>query len=75
MAVDQSDLMQTSDELYERYAKPLESEHAGKYVAISPDGQVLLGDTLLDVARQATERFGRGNFVFKIGPRAVGKWR
>jgi hypothetical protein len=67
--------MRKSEQLYDRYAQPLEGEHAGKYVAISPDGQVLLGDTMLEVAQQATERFGRGNFVFKLGPRAVGKWR
>jgi hypothetical protein len=75
MTAEQAKLMRTANRLYERYAKPLEAEHAGKYVAVSPKGQLIIGDTMLDVAQRATEAFGRGNFVFKIGPRAVGKWR
>ena len=75
MAVDQEQLKREANRLYERYAKPLEAEHTGKYIAISPAGQVILGDTMLEVAQKATETFGRGNFVFKLGPRAVGRWR
>jgi hypothetical protein len=68
-------LKQKGNRLYERYAKPFEEEHAGKYIAVSPKGEVVLGDTMLEVAQKATDRFGRGNFVFKLGSRTVGKWR
>jgi hypothetical protein len=37
-----------ADELYDQYVKPLESEHYGEYIAISPTGQVLLATDLLE---------------------------
>lgn len=75
MTAEQQRLKRKADRLYERYARPLEAEHSGKYVAVSPKGQTVLGDTMLDVAQKSNEAFGRGNFVFRLGPRAVGKWR
>jgi hypothetical protein len=41
----------------------------------SPDGKSILGATLYDVAEQAEAAFGPGNFLYKIGEKAVGKWR
>jgi hypothetical protein len=75
MTAEQATLRRRGERLYDRYAKPLEAEHAGKFIAISPKGQTLIGDTLLEVAKRATAQFGRGNFLFKLGPRSVGKWR
>lgn len=63
------------ERLYERYGKPLEAEHTGEYLAVSPKGQTILGTSLRDVARQATTQFGPGNFLYKVGETAVGKWR
>ncbi len=63
------------DELYERYGKPLEAEHTGAYLAISPAGETILGATLVEVAQQATARFGPGHFIYRVGEPAVGKWR
>ncbi|MGI8551395.1 MAG: hypothetical protein ACR2PL_11510 [Dehalococcoidia bacterium] len=45
------------------------------FVAIAPDGGTLLGKTAAEVGKAAKQAFGRGNFVFKLGPRVVGKWR
>lgn len=70
----QSNLERQYDTLYERYGKPLEAEHAGQYLAISPTGETLLGASLRDVAQRATRRFGPGNFIYKVGDKAVGKW-
>ncbi len=75
MPTEQDELQRRADELYERYAKPLEEQNLGRFIAVSPAGQVLLGDDVLEVTRKATETFGRGNFIFKLGPRAVGQWR
>ena len=61
--------------LYEQYGKPLEREHEGEYVAISTNGKTLLGKSLMEVVSSALEQFGKGNFVFKIGSRAVGSFR
>ena len=56
------------DSLYERYGKPLEQEHHGKYIAISRDGQVIVDADDAVVVDQAIERFGSGNFMFhRIG--------
>jgi hypothetical protein len=67
-------LLERSDALYEQYAKPLEKAHWGRYVAISHDGKILIADTVLDLMQQAKTTLGPGNFIFKIGERAVGKW-
>ena len=73
MAVDQ-ERKKLADQLYELYGKPLEAEHWGEYVAISAKGQTIVGPKLLDVAQQASI-FGSETFLFKIGPKAIGKWR
>ena len=61
--------------LYERYGRPLEGDHWGEFIAISPRGDWLTGTDLLEVGREAAERFGNGNYVCKIGEIAVGKIR
>lgn len=70
---------QTINEQAERpyydYGRPLENEHRGEYVAVSADGKTLLGTTLLGVVQRASATFGPGNFVFKVGEKAVGRWR
>lgn len=63
-----------ADRLYERHGKPLEADHAGRYVAIWRDGRTVVGPTLLDIMRQALTSFGPGSYVFKVGERAVGRW-
>jgi hypothetical protein len=72
---EQAKLNRKADRLYQRYAKPLEAEHWGEYLAVSPKGEIVLGTDMLEVAKKATEAFGRGNFVFKVGPQSVGNWR
>ena len=74
--IDQTDdLERQYDELYERYGRPLEARHHGEYLAISPRGEIVLGPTLIEVAQKASDQFGPGNFVYKVGERAVGTWR
>jgi hypothetical protein len=67
-------LLQQSDALYERYGKPLEQTHRGKYVAISQAGKTLIADTVFALIQEAKTTLGPGNFIFKVGERAVGKW-
>ena len=75
MTADQAELRQCGERLYDQYARPLEAEHTGRFIAISPAGQIVIGDSMREVARCATETFGQGNFLFRIGPRSVGRWR
>ena len=48
----------------------------GKFVAIAPDGALIIDDDQIRVLERAIRQFGSGNFAFrKIGSRALGKWR
>ena len=67
--------LQQADRLYEQYGKPLEADHWGEFVAIAVDGRTVVGAEFEDLVRKAKREIGRGNFVFKIGERTVGKWR
>ena len=68
-------LMKEGDQLYEQYGKPLEKEHWGEFIAIFPDGRTVLGSSQLEILEQALDEFGPGSFLFKVGEKAVGKWR
>jgi hypothetical protein len=74
-ATNQHETERRYDALYEQYGKPLEHDHTGQYLAIAPDGRIVLGSTLLEVAQIASDRLGSGHFLFKVGERSVGKWR
>ena len=67
--------LKQSDVLYERYGKPLEAEHWGEFVALAPDGRILLGPELAEVQGNALRQFGKGVHVFKVGPIAIGRLR
>ena len=69
------DRRKTARALYEQYGKPLEAEHKGEYVAISNSRNIIVGKSLTEVVTHSIERFGKGNFVFKIGSQAVGSFR
>jgi hypothetical protein len=69
------DRRKTARALYEQYGKPLEAEHKGEYVAISNSGNTIVGKSLTGVVTNSIEKFGKGNFVFKIGSRAVGSFQ
>ncbi|MEJ7655119.1 MAG: hypothetical protein WKH64_18180 [Chloroflexia bacterium] len=71
----QQQLTEEADRLYEQYGKPLEEDHFGEFVAITRDGRTMLGADNHDLTRAAKESFGPGNFIFKVGPRVVGKLR
>ena len=53
-----------TDRLYERYGKPLEAEHWGKYAAIPPDGRTILRGQLSCPGRPGLCRIGqRGAYL------------
>ncbi len=64
-----------SGKLYTKYGKPLEKEHWGQFLAVSQKGKTILGTNLFELAKKASKNFGPGNFIFKVGDIAVGKWR
>jgi hypothetical protein len=72
-------LLTTNEEMeaiYDRYVRQLKQEHWSKFVAVSLDGRVLLGNDREEVANEALRQFGSGNFVMmRVGLKAVGKIR
>ena len=71
-APSQEELRAEADRLYETYVKPHEQEHWGEYVAVAPDGATVFASSHREALRQATETLAPGNFIFKVGQRAVG---
>ena len=60
--------------LYEQYGKPLEEEHTGKFVAIGPASQTILGHDDAEVLQQAIAQFASGNFAFtRVDDRTFGR--
>ena len=61
--------------LYEKYGKPLEDEHKGEFVAISLEGERLIGKREGEVLKRAVDTFGRGNFALaKVGGDTLQQW-
>lgn len=57
------------DHLFAEYGSPLLATHAGKWIAISADGRVLIRETAADAGWAANDEFGPGNFaVRKLAP-------
>jgi len=64
------------EELYDRFVRNLESQHKGEFVAVHPDGRVIMDRDDIKVVDQALQQFGPGTFVLlKVGSKGVGKWR
>lgn len=62
--------------LYERYGKPLEPEHTGRFVAIGDTGEVILGDDEFALSKESLNRFGSGKYtVRRIGYDYNIRWR
>ena len=61
--------------LYNLYAKHLEPEHNGKFVAISFDGEVIVGKRDGEVLKRAVDMFGRGRFAMaRVGHEVMHEW-
>ena len=52
--------------LYDLYAKHLEPEHNGEFVAISFDGEVVVGKKDGEVLKQAVNMLGPGNLAMVL---------
>ena len=61
--------------VYDLYAKHLEPEHNGKFVAISFDGEVIVGKRDGEVLKHAVDMFGRGGFAMaRVGHEVMHEW-
>ena len=61
--------------LYSQYGKRFEQDHKGKYLAISEDGQTILGDRMGEVLHEAVDAFGPDNFAMaRVGYLTLVEW-
>ena len=61
--------------LYEQYGKALEKEHAGEFVAISLEGEIILDRKMGSLLKRAVEEFGNDNFAMaRVGHEAMVEW-
>ncbi len=58
-------IIERDDALYEKYARPLEAEHKGEFVAIGLNGELIQKRYLNEALAAAVERFGNENFALK----------
>ena len=75
MSLVSKEQQELGDRLYETYAKPLERDHYGEYIAILASGRFVLGTTDIETVQRANEELGPGVFLFKVGERVMGRWR
>ena len=69
------DQLAEEQRLYDLYAKHLEPEHNGKFVAISFDGKVIVGKRDGEVLKRAVDMFGRGRFAMaRVGHEVMHEW-
>lgn len=71
----QTQLNKLGDNLYSKFAKPLEDKHWGEYIAISKEGKTILSSNLIDLLKKAEKSFTSQSFIFKVGAKAVYTWR
>ena len=61
--------------LYEQYGKAFENDHKGEYLAISEDGQTILGDRMGEVLHRAVNIFGSDSFAMaRVGYPTLAQW-
>ena len=61
--------------LYEQYGEALEKDHTGEFVAISLEGEVILGRKMGKLLKRAVETFGQDNFAMaRVGHEAMTEW-
>jgi len=59
---------------YDRFVRPIEAAHGGEFAAVTGDGRVILGKTILEAMDHADRELGTEVLIFKVGDFAVGKW-
>lgn len=61
--------------LYEKYGKRFEATRAGEFIAISMDGETLLGKRDGETLARAVKKFRRGNFIMaRVGSEWIHEW-
>ncbi len=73
MALTNEEAFKRGDELYDKYVRPLEDEHSGKFVAVAPDGRTILGTNPYKIDIEAWSAFGGEAVMFQVGDKHIVK--
>jgi hypothetical protein len=58
-------IIERDDSLYKKYARQLEAEHKGEFVAIGLKGALIVHDDMTSALTAAVQQFGKGNFALR----------
>jgi len=61
------------DRMYEQYVKPVEQEHLGEYVEVTPAGEMYFASTLSALAEKTMHLRDGGHGLFRVGEIAATK--
>ena len=73
MALTNEEALKRDDALYDKYVRPLEDEHWGKFVAVAPDGRTMLGTNPYKIDMEAWNAFGGEAVMFQVGDKDIVK--
>jgi hypothetical protein len=61
------------DRMYEQFVKPVEHEHLGEYVEVTPTGEMYFAQTESELIKKTMHLREGGNGLFKVGEVAATK--
>lgn len=68
MSIEQRPGVARLNQIYEQYVKPVEPEHLGEYVLVTPEGEMIFAPNV-EVFLERTAHIAPGdNCLFEVGP-------
>jgi len=61
------------DRMYEQYVKPVEQDHLGEYVVVTPAGEMYFAQTQSELVKKTMHLREGGNCLYKVGEIAATK--
>jgi len=71
MSVEQGYGVVGMQKIYDRYVKPVEQEHLGEFVLVTPDGEMIFATDSSELVRKTEHVTGEGNCIFRVGHKAA----
>ena len=62
------------DRMYEQYVKPVEREHLGEYVVVTPTGEMYFAQTESELVMKTLHLREGDNFLYKVGEIAAARF-
>ena len=71
MSVEQRYGVAGMQEIYDRYVKPVEQQHLGEFVLVTPEGEMIFAADMDSFLEKTAHVPPGGNCLFKVGPIAA----